>query len=42
MRKRQKECVIRMHRYNREKNPEKFYHGNLCCFYLGEMKMLIS
>ena len=32
MRKRQKECVIRTHRYNREKNPEKFYHGKLMLF----------
>ena len=29
MRKRQKECVIRMHRYNHEKYPEKFYRGKL-------------
>ena len=32
MTKRQKECVIRMHRYNREKNPEKFYLGELMLF----------
>ena len=29
MRKSQKECVIHMHKNNREKTPDKFYHGKM-------------